>query len=83
MRHFNRTSRILVFICLIVGFSSKTPVLANDKVVHPDVCSPQNPDCYFERFSNLKLPRVEPIQASMTFYLQFFVFLKELTITNV
>lgn len=62
MKHLFRTSRLLVFIFLLVGFSSKTPILANEKNFHPDVCSPQTPDCYFERFSKLKLPRVEPIQ---------------------
>lgn len=79
MKHLLQTSRLLVFIFLLVGFSSKTPILANEKDFYPDVCSPQTPDCYFERFSKLKLPRVEPIQASeISVLYKKFLYLKPL-----
>ena len=66
MKQFNTTLEILVFIVLILPFFLLiTPLAGDEQVANPDVCSPQNPDCYFERFGNLKLPRVEPIKASM------------------
>lgn len=66
MKQLNTTFEILVFIVLSLSFFLLiTPLSADEQVVYPNVCSPQNPDCYFERFGNLKLPRIDPIQASM------------------
>ena len=56
---------IIAFIHLIAHFLSIT---AKEQVVSPtNVCSPQNPECYYERFGNFKVPQVEPIKASMNF----------------
>ena len=66
MKKLNTKFEILVFIVLSFSFFHFiTPVLADEQVVYPDVCSPQNPDCYFERYGKLKLLRIEPIQASI------------------
>jgi len=51
---------IIAFIHLIAHFLSIT---AKEQVVSPtNVCSPQNPECYYERFGNFKIPQVEPIK---------------------
>lgn len=63
MRLVKRTCRTPVLVIfLILSFSLIT---ANEQVDNPTVCSPRNPDCYFERFGSLTLPRIDPIQASM------------------
>ncbi|KAL9950843.1 hypothetical protein ACROYT_G043408 [Oculina patagonica] len=63
MKQLNTTFEILVFIVLSFSFFLLiTPLSAEEQVVYPNPCSPQNPECYFERFGNLKLPRIDPIQ---------------------
>lgn len=55
-------SLVFVFILLTVHFLLMT---ANGEVTTAmTACSPENPDCYFERFANFKIPQVEPVKAS-------------------
>lgn len=49
---------------MVVFFLLITLLSADEQAIYPEACSPQNADCYFERYGNLKLPRIEPMQAS-------------------
>lgn len=68
------TRGIQVLGFLAVFFLLITSLSANEQVIYPETCSPQNTDCYFERYGNFKLPRIQPIQASKIRF--FFVFYK-------
>lgn len=57
--HGIQALRFLVVFLLLITLLS-----ADEQVSYSEACSPQNTDCYFERYGNLKLPRIEPIQAS-------------------
>ena len=62
MEHFCHVRVVTVFLLVFVTRS----VTAEEQINSvPSVCSPQNPDCYFERFGNFKIPQVEPVKASM------------------
>ena len=61
----------------VLGFMAVSVLLitsqsADEQVIYPDICSAQNTQCYFERYGNFKLPRIEPIQASK---IRFFFYL--------
>lgn len=59
MEHFCRVRVVTVFFLVFVTRS----VTAEEQINSvPSVCSPQNPDCYFERFGNFKIPQVEPVK---------------------
>ena len=68
------TNGIQVLRFMVVFLSLITLLSADEQVIYPDACSPQNTDCYFERYGNLKLPRVEPIQASKSDNFFFSIF---------
>ena len=54
---------VIAYTLLISEFISIT---ANKQdISSTNVCSPQNPDCYFERFANFKIPQVDPVKASI------------------
>ena len=64
--------------CQVVGFMAisfllVTSISADEQVIYPDICSAQDTHCYFERYGNFKLPRIEPIQASKIRFFFFFI----------
>ena len=70
MRRSKITHGIQVLGFMAVFFLLITSLSADEEVIYPDTCSAQNTHCYFERYGNFKLPRIQPIQASK---IQFFV----------
>ena len=64
MKRSKSTHGIQVLIFLAVFFPLMTLLSADEQEIYTEACSPQNTDCYFERYGDLKLPRIEPIQAS-------------------
>ena len=64
MKRSKSAQRIQVLGYMAVFFLLITSLSADEQVIYPEACSPQNTYCYFERYGNIKLPRIEPIQAS-------------------
>ena len=64
MKRSKSTQRIQVLGFMAVFFLLITSLSADEQVIYPEACSPQNTYCYFQRYGNIKLPRIEPIQAS-------------------
>ena len=76
MKRSKSTQRIQVLGFTAVFFLSITSLSADEQVIYPEACSPQNTYCYFQRYGNIKLPRIEPIQASKIRLVFFFYFLQ-------
>ena len=64
MKRSKSTQGIQVLGFMAVFFLLITSLSADEQVIYPEACSPQNTYCYFQRYGNIKLPRIEPIQAS-------------------
>ena len=64
MKRSKSPQRIQVLGFMAVFFLLITSLSADEQVIYPEACSPQNTYCYFQRYGNIKLPRIEPIQAS-------------------
>ena len=64
MKRSKSTQRIQVLGFMAVFFLLIKSLSADEQVIYPEACSPQNTYCYFQRYGNIKLPRIEPIQAS-------------------
>jgi len=64
MKRSKTTHGVLALTFMAVFLLLITFLSADEQVIYPEACSPQNTDCYFERYGNLKLPRIEPIRAS-------------------
>jgi len=64
MKRPNSTHGVQVLKITAVFFLLITFLSADEQAIYPEACSPENTDCYFERYGNMKLPRIEPIRAS-------------------
>ncbi|XP_073259502.1 transmembrane prolyl 4-hydroxylase-like isoform X1 [Porites lutea] len=62
MEHCLRTRKFPGFTVLFVVFFTLEATGKDQAEIVPSVCSAQNPDCFFQRFENFKLPRVEPVK---------------------
>lgn len=62
MEHCLRTRKFPAFTVLFVVFFTLVATGKDQAEIVPSVCSAQNPDCFFQRFENFKLPRVEPVK---------------------
>lgn len=65
MSSFSSTGGPLVIAYTLVISEFFSITAYKQEVSSTNVCSPQDPDCYFERFANFKIPQVDPVKASI------------------